>query len=290
MRLDEIKKLPKIDTEETKQWFRDNGMNHIADRIMVNERYAEIHTTESLNISGVDVNIPFYFKMCTNYVDFRGGKMTKLPFDEGSMIAQKFELEDMAELTKLDKDMPGLVGALSITECPKLKTIERLPAIVGNNNFNFLMEIKNCESLVSINDELEKSAVLRKLPKLKTVKISPNIEKLVIRKCDSLVLDFNITYSKCQLVSLSMNEKMRSMKGVNKAFPNAERIVIDSKATHVLGLFKIKSLTDIFVVDDNEKINQQAQDILQRAITEKMDLINIQQELIDAGFEDMAQL
>ena len=290
MRLDEIKKLPKIDTEQTKQWFRDNGMNHVADKIMVNERYAELHVTDSLNISGIDVNIPYYFKMCTNYVDFRNCGMTKLPFNEASMIAQKFELEGMTGLTKLGKDMPGLVGALSIVECHKLKTIERLPAIIGANNYNFLTEINDCESLSSINDELEKTAVLRKLPNLKNVKISPNIEKLVIRKCGSLVLDLNITYSKCQFVSLSLNDKIRSMKGINKAFPNVERIVIDSKTTHVLGLFKIKSLTEIFVVDENEKTNQEAQDILQRGITEQMDLINIQQELIDAGFEDMAQL
>ena len=290
MRLDEIKKLPKIDTEETKQWFRDNGMSHLAERLLINERYAELHTTESITISGIDVDIPYTFKLCGNYVDFRNCGMTKLPFREDSMIMQKLELETMTGLTKLDKDMPGGVGTFSIYNCPKLKTIKRLPSLIGTSSQNWSMQIEDCESLVSIDDELEKAVVLKKLPKLQKVQINKNIEKLAIRHCDSLTFDFNNTFNKCQFVSLSLNKKIKSLKGINKAFPNIERVVIGTDSTHILGLFKIKSLEEIFVVDENEKNHNQLQEILQRGIKEKMDLINIQQELIDAGFEDMAQL
>ena len=82
------------------------------------------------------------------------------------------------------------------------------------------------------------------------------------------------------------NNKLTNLKGIHKHLEYCKGVILFQQNpinSHILGLLKIKNLQGVVFTDNS------LTDIINKYLPEG-NLLGCQQELIDAGFEDFAQL
>lgn len=298
MILNEIKQVkPKLDSADVRSWFITNAPSINNDKLLINERYHEIHMTDTMSFHNVEVDIPYYFKLCGDNVYFENCNFSTLPFDGGSAVFGTLQLINLNKIKKLGKNLPGVVGCLEIDTLPNLTEINELPNITkGKVNKNFSVNIQNCPKLKKIVGSCNSTTiVIKHNPVLTEMEVPLDVNRLVIRNCHKYELDFNKHYEACEFLSYSGGSK--NLKGIHKSFPNVSALVLSEKSINGLGIFKLKDLDKVYFVQDgdddtstqqNNEMTHFIQDLVYRR--NKLDLFQIQEKLIDAGYEDFAKL
>lgn len=277
-------------------WLKDKSIlfTSLEGSIHWNTRDNAIHLSNDIHIKDVEENIPFSFTMCAKNFHIEGGKLTKLCFNKNSVIMGSLQIENL-HLLQSSKDMPSYVNSLEVLGCDLLKEL-RLPVI------NTRLTVKRCSNLRKI-DEIDEINNIRlislpNLTRLPVIKNIDSLEELWISACGNLdIMNEPKPLTGLKYLYLGPNKGM-SLKGIEKVMPNLESLnlgkIDDPVKSHVLGLLLINSLNFIETVTNSAPNETGWIAILNKYLSkdrkDRKILIDCQNELIDAGFEEYAQL
>ena len=156
----------------------------------------------------------------------------------------------------------------------------------------FNRKLKTLEGAVSRNDRQFEVPIPKKIGgmfscrnnKLTNLKGGPDMVLQKYTAADNQISSLEGMPSKVGVFDLRDN-KLTSLEGIHKIIKSADAIILTKNPikSHILGLLKIKSLQ--WVKFDDETVENIMNEGLKSG-----DILKAQQELIDAGFEEMAKL
>ena len=203
------------------------------------------------------------------------------------IVRGKFSLRNMSKLQSLIGG-PEEVGSFCVMDCD-LRSLEGFPKKVESGNVTLTLNPKlgSLKGLPDVDGELFMAhcglTSLKGCPE-KVKEFSCAMNPLTSLEGCPRMVDGEFIANNCKLESLHNIHKHIDYIGLEKGFTVDFDLVDNPIKSHVLGLLKIKG--NFTVKMSNVKVKK----IINKYLRGNRNMLECQHELIDAGFEDFAQL
>ena len=236
-----------------------------------------VQIAESMLVNG---QLPFPFKdVDSAFVVNNGCKLKSLAGFPRSCSAVSIEENGLDESVKnLEGGPEEIKFSLSIFSCPGIESLKGFPRRIVNDEFN--LSVRYCENLRDFSD----------IPK--------KLEKCTIGKTEHFTVEnLKDLPSDVEILSLDQLPNLTSLHNIHKFVKNAKRLSLYQTKifSSILGLAMITGLNEVeesFYDVNNEDKSWPTDGII--PIVEKymgtQEVFDFQEELVEAGFKELAKL
>lgn len=287
MKFSEFLTESNITSQEIIEWFRANAKGSDVRNLHWNTRDNSIHLSDDITIRNCEADIPYQFYSCPKYFTIENSKIADLCFSENGFVLGKLDIDTVQGMSKMSK-FPGFVNSMRIRRCSDLEEITNLPKISGELTISKCTKLAKIDVIKGCTEFRLGSSAVKKLPVFEdsTVDYMTLAENALLKFDNEQNEIPSVTY-----LTLGTNfSSTCSLKNVGKVFPKLEYIEIvteDAVKSHVLGLLKIPTFKGV----DVHTVKTEWVEILNKYVGKGNDgIIDCQNELLDAGYDELAQL